>query len=417
MVIKKYTAPTITEALAKVRDELGTEAIILTTRSNRKGGIFDFVGKSFVEVTAAVDENPLEKTGNGSEPGIRSSVHAISSDAVKNQPAGPASYKSADARRLRDVISKELEHRANLEGVIGDINELKRSVKSLADSALTGEMAGLPSHLADLLVKMQDSGLEDKIAKRITRQLLNELNGVELADPTIILDRAVQLLRSSMGNIHPVMFAGAKPRIVAFIGPTGTGKTTTIAKLATEFSLNMDKNVSVLSIDTKRIDAIGQLKSYCRIIKIPLHVAYTPDELPSIMPKLMNSDITLVDTPGSGPYDKQQMFEMVEFLQKLVPQEVHLTMSVTTSFLEMTRTLENFGTLKPNRLLYTKLDETKHYGPMFSFSIISEKPMSYVTFGQNVPGDFSLADPESLLRESLDKKAEGTKAEGKRNWK
>ena len=168
MVIKKYTAPTITEALAKVRDELGTEAIILTTRSNRKGGIFDFVGKSFVEVTAAVDENPLEKTGNGSEPGMKSSGLAILSDTGKNQLARSANYQSAHTRRLKDVISKELEHRANLEGVIGDINELKRSVKSLADSALTGEMAGLPSHLADLLVKMQDSGLEAKIAKKST---------------------------------------------------------------------------------------------------------------------------------------------------------------------------------------------------------------------------------------------------------
>ena len=108
-----------------------------------------------------------------------------------------------------------------------------------------------------------------------------------------------------------------------------------------------------------------------------------------------------VDTPGSGPLDKNQMIEMVTFLQKLVPQEVHLAISVTTSVTEMKSIIENFGLLKPNRILYTKLDETGNYGQMLSFAITSGKPMSYVTFGQNVPGDFSLADPESLIRKNL----------------
>jgi flagellar biosynthesis protein FlhF len=188
---------------------------------------------------------------------------------------------------------------------------------------------------------------------------------------------------------------------VVFVGPTGTGKTTTIAKLATEFTLNQNKKVGVLTVDTKRIDAVGQLKSYCRIIKIPLHIVYSPDEIPVIMPKLMKNDIILVDTPGSGPLDQSQMMEMVEFLHKLVPQEVHLTLSVTTSVAEMRNITKNFGTLKPNRILCTKLDETGNYGQILSFALESEKPLSYVTFGQNVPGDFSLAEPESLLRKNL----------------
>ena len=402
MKIKKFTAPTMTEALAKVREELGNDAIILNTHSNRKGGVFDFIGRSEVEVTAAVDNKPSVKNENGSRSrgGFSSSI--ASSDAGLYPLRGPG-YEPSNGRVLRDVNVKDIRDRINIEGVMGDIKELKRSVKVLADSALTGEMAGLPSNLAALLANMQASGFDDKIAKRITRQLLNELSGTELADSSIILDRTVELLLASMGDICPIIFAGVKPRIVVFVGPTGSGKTTTIAKLATDFSLNMNKKVSVLTFDTKRIDAVGQLKSYCRIIKIPLYIAYSPDELPGIMPKLMNSDITLVDTPGAGPLDRQQMIEIVEFLQRLVPQEVHLTMSVTTSFREMGRIIENFGTLKSNRILYTKLDETENYGTMLSFSITSGKPMSYVTFGQNVPGDFSLIDPENLIRKNLGK--------------
>lgn len=401
MIIKKYTAPTMTEALAKVRDDLGSDAVILNTRSNRKGSVFDFIGRSVVEVTAAVDEKPLDKKGNGSVY-IRKSPGPISpSDARLYPPERPVSYEPSNVKRSGDVSVKRLGDRVNIEEVVEDIKELRRSVKVLADSALTGEMAGLPKNLSELLVKMQACSFEDKIAKRITRQLSNELNGGELSDYNIILDRAKELLLTGMGDVCPIVFTGAKPRIVAFVGPTGSGKTTTIAKLATDFTLNMNKKVSVLSFDTKRIDAVGQLKSYCRIIKIPLHIAYSPDEISFIMPRIMNSDITLVDTPGSGPLDKNQMIEMVTFLQKLVPQEVHLAISVTTSVTEMKSIIENFGLLKPNRILYTKLDETGNYGQMLSFAITSGKPMSYVTFGQNVPGDFSLADPESLIRKNL----------------
>jgi len=123
------------------------------------------------------------------------------------------------------------------------------------------------------------------------------------------------------------------------------------------------------------------------------------------MQGIAQSDVILVDTPGSGPMDHAQMREMVEFLQRLVPQEVHLIMSVTTSLIEMKRIFENFNMLKPNRLLFTKLDETDLFGTMLSFAVLSKKPISYVTFGQNVPGDFAPADPKDLIRRILAQKS------------
>jgi flagellar biosynthesis protein FlhF len=288
-----------------------------------------------------------------------------------------------------------------------DIRELKRSVQSLAENAALADLGGLPRYLAEVLQQLQTAGFDEKIAKGVTRQLLNDLAGAELNDRALIIDRAVEMLRTPIGEVCPIAQGGTRPRIVAFVGPTGTGKTTTIAKLATEFSLTRGQRVCVLTIDTKRIDAVGQLKSYCRIINIPLLIAYSPDELPGIMPRLAENDIALIDTPGAGPMDRQQMLEMVEFLHRLVPQEVHLTMSVTTSLHEMNRIEKNFNTLKPNRVLFTKLDETDSYGAMLSFAIGSKKNLSYVTFGQNVPGDFSLADPAELLRQNLTPKEAG----------
>jgi len=392
----------MTEALAKVREELGTEAIILGTRTEKRGGVLDFMGQRLVEVTAAIDDS-----GDGPDDTPRERPSPIRpSDAALFPPEPPVTYdrnkgRTSPAPQSR-VEVQNMSNQVDLDRMMKEIGDLKSSVKVLADSALSGDMSGLPPKLASLLKAFQTIGLENGIAKRIVRQLLDDLSGQELSDGVIIAKRATDMLITSIGEVSPIIFAGAKPRMVAFVGPTGSGKTTTIAKLAADFTLNMRKDVSILTIDTKRVDAVGQLKAYCRILNIPLNIAYTPDELPSLMPIIMKSDITLIDTPGSGPLDKPQMIEMVEFLQKLVPQEVHLAMSVTTSYEEMKRIHDNFSVLKPNRLLFTKLDETDRYGPLVSFAINAKKPLSYCTFGQNVPGDFAVTDTVRLIERSLE---------------
>ena len=400
----------MTEALAKVREELGTDAIILSTRSEKKGGVLDLIGRSVVEVTAAIDEKP---TG-GSSPQLDSVIEKRRSSPVGPReaslypPADSGVYNSQSGKPIKsgldNVTIRNLDSPVKMDQILEDIKTLKTSIKELADSALTHDMDGLPAHFSALLKRMNDSGLDERISKRLIRQLLHDLNGAELSNPSAIKKSATKLLLSGMGQVSPIQFKGAKPRIVAFIGPTGSGKTTTIAKLATEFSLNQRKKVTVLTIDTKRVDAVGQLKAYCRIINIPLFIAYSPEDISGIMPGIVESDITLVDTPGAGPMDRDQMLEMVEFLHKLVPQEVHLAVSVTTSLIEMNRILNNFSVMKPNRLLFTKLDETQNYGPLLSFALISRKPLSYATFGQNVPGDFNVFDPDSIADSIFDPK-------------
>ena len=405
MIIKKFKASTIKEALEKVREELGTDAIIINTRSDKQGGIFDFVGQRMVEVTAALDDKPVSNNGARVRSQRRNAAPIGPAEAKAHPPQRSVAYEPAIRRdytgKPGNVDVKYIENRVHIEQLLDDINDLKRSMKVLADTALTGEMAGLPPNLASLLSAMQSSGVDDKITKRLIRQLLNDLTGNELTDPSAVRKKATDLLLSSMKEVSPIAFAGPKPRIVTFVGPTGSGKTTTIAKLASEFILNMDKTITVLTIDTKRVDAVGQLKTYCQILNIPLFIAYTPDDLSAFMQSIEKSDMTLVDTPGSGPMDKSQMIEMMEFLQKMVPQEVHLVMSVTTSYHEMNRILDNFNVLKPNRILFTKLDETDSYGPMLSCAIMAKTPMSYVTFGQNVPGNFSVADPKNLIEGKL----------------
>ena len=401
----------MTEALAKVREELGVNAIILSTRSQKRGGVLDFAGKALVEVTAAVDDTPPEEKKTVKRPVSASPIGP--DEAMQYSPRPSMSYEppirtvAPAPRPAGEVEMRDIGNHLEIDRLVEDIRELKRSIKVLADNAAIGTMDGLPLQLRTLLNAMQQNGTDDRIAKRLIRQLLNELTGQEMNDTRVVMHKATDILVAGMGEASPILLAGTRPRVVAFVGPTGSGKTTTIAKLAADFTLNQGKKVSVLTIDTKRVDAVGQLKAYCRIINVPLFIAYSPDELPGIMPGIMPSDVTLVDTPGSGPMDKTQLRETVEFLGRLVPQEVHLAMSVTTALMEMKRIYDNFGVLKPNRLLFTKLDETDRYGTMVSFAVLSKKPMSYVTFGQNVPGDFSLADTRDIIRKILERTTEG----------
>jgi len=399
----------MTEALAKVREELGPDAIIMGTRSTRKGGVFDLINRSEIEVTAAVDDRPTARGASGMS----------TPDADRGRPMTPRDVSGgiSSSRPVyqppRNVVTpadtggspiKNLGQQVKIDTMMDEIRELKRSLRDLSGLASPGDMEGLPRELSTVFKRVREAGMDERIAKRFIRQLLHELNGSELTDHDRIVERGTALLLEGMGDVAPIQLRQDQPRVVTFIGPTGSGKTTTIAKLATEYALNMDKKVSVLTIDTKRVDAVGQLKAYCRIINIPLYIAYSPDEIPGIMPGIMESDLTLVDTPGSGPMDRQQMLDMVDFLQKLMPQEVHLVMSVTTSLREMQRIADNFGMLKPNRVLFTKLDETEHYGAMLSYALIAHKALSYITFGQDVPGDFAVIDPKKLIEGTLSAK-------------
>ena len=407
MIIKKFTAPTMTEALSKVREELGSDAVILNTRTEKQGGVFDFLGRRFVEVTAAVDENP--SAGSGAS-GNRGAASVRPDEARSQLPVRPVAYRPPQGRivssgQVDRVEVAGIERRLEFERLTHDINDLKRSMKVLADASLTGDMAGLPGTLATVLRSLNASGLEDRIAKRVVHQLLNDLTGIELTNPAVVRERAAALLAGGLPEPQPVKVREGGHRMVALVGPTGSGKTTTIAKLAADFSLNGNRRITVLTLDTRRVDAVGQLKAYCRILNVPLYIAYAPDDLPGIMPGIARSDMTLVDTPGAGPMDNEHMRDMVEFLHRIVPQEVHLVMSVTTALPEMERIAGNFSMLKPNRILFTKLDETDRYGPMLSFALTAGKPISYLTDGQSVPGDFTAADTGRLVGLVMDHEA------------
>jgi flagellar biosynthesis protein FlhF len=186
-------------------------------------------------------------------------------------------------------------------------------------------------------------------------------------------------------------------KVISFVGPTGVGKTTTLAKLAARYSLMERRKVAMVTADTYRIAATEQLKTYGRIMGIPVEVADSAEDISGILSKFKNMDIVLVDTAGRSPSSEEQLEELKQFVAKSQPDEIHLVLSATTKYFDMIRIIERFGSAVPiNRMIFTKLDETRYYGAFLNLMTNFQIPLAYYSTGQNVPDDLEVPEVQSL---------------------
>ena len=400
MRIKKFVAANMTEALEQVKKELGPTAIILNTRTNRKGGMFDFLGKTTVEVTAAVDEKPLQSSKPAAGVETPTPLDRLRDTPAFGSPSRPLSKKT-DISPNEEALLRSSINREKFEEITGEIKSLRSSIEHLAQWSLEGDMAGLPAELSIILKTMISRGMEPTLAKKLIWQVKSELPLVRLADRSSVVERLEEILKERLATPRPIIMGKKKPWIVALVGSTGTGKTTTIAKLASEFAVDRKKEVAVLTTDTRRVDAVGQLKSYCRIIDLPLEVAYTTDDIPGHLRNQMKADLILVDTIGTSPNNTEAIEETRLFLEKISPDETHLVVSAPTSQESLAHMAERFDILGSNRLIVTKLDEVAGWGIVISAIVSLKKTLSYVTLGQNVPGDIRQVELGEVIGEIL----------------
>ncbi|MEM3112630.1 MAG: hypothetical protein QXY90_06285 [Candidatus Anstonellales archaeon] len=182
-----------------------------------------------------------------------------------------------------------------------------------------------------------------------------------------------------------------RKRIWSFIGPTGVGKTTTMVKLAAQWSLSVTPKIILITIDTYRIGAIEQLSTYANILKLPIEVAHHPEELKKIIKKWEDWNIFLIDTPGRSPNQMDQIEELKNFLTVYPNIENHLVLSATTKDQDLERIVHQFSLLPIESYIFTKIDETNYFVPIFNHLFLHKKPVTYLTNGQRVPEDIEIA--------------------------
>ena len=370
MWVKKFLARTLPEAMAQVKAELGPEAVILHTDQMKIGGIFGLFGTRMIEVTAAADH--AETRPAGPAPDLTSGV---SSPALRSAPAMAA-------------VKSEM---ATMKAMMGEVLE----------KISTAAAGGPPEpELHEVYEILRTGGLEDDVALNLVNRIRSrDLRG-KLTFPEA-RQFARELLLGDLSAVETVQIPTAGCRIVALVGPTGVGKTTTLAKLAAHYALGRHLRVALITADTYRIAAVEQLRTYSDILGIPLEVVYEPTEVVAAIARHQTRDLILVDTAGRSPRNEEHMRELQTYLTALSPDEMYLVVSLTSGYRNAMGIVQSYLPLGFQRFLFTKWDEVET--PGFIYNIIHKYhlPLSYITNGQNVPDDIEVANPEKITRAIL----------------
>jgi flagellar biosynthesis protein FlhF len=279
-----------------------------------------------------------------------------------------------------------------------DMDEMKATLKTIADHFKYSKMPSLPEPLRQAYTRLVNNDVDEREAADIVQSVYGKLNDAQLSSKNDTEKALLTEIARSLKTAAAPRSRSKACRIVALVGPTGVGKTTTIAKLAAIGKLINRLDVGLISADTYRIGAIEQLRTFAGIADIPMEVVYKPREIAAAVKKFRHKDVVFIDTVGRSQKFSKDITELKKFLEAAAPDEIHLVVSSTTGRKTLSDVVEKFSSLKVNRLILSKMDEAESVGSLLNVMKDSQLPVSYITTGQNVPDDIITADAAMLAR-------------------
>ncbi|MHC4696902.1 MAG: flagellar biosynthesis protein FlhF, partial [Planctomycetota bacterium] len=327
MKLKTFRGRTMAEVLAQVKRQLGRDAVILNTRTVSRGGLFGFGGKGCVEITAARQMSDLPA------PLRRGRMTATLGPERRTADAGQVRVESADgaATPVSPAVTT-VSPRPSTDAVLSEVGTLKSLVSDLVYETRRHHASHVPEELFDTYQRLIENAVAERIAHGLVERVSRELGPERLRDPRAVRASLAGLVESMLPTGGPIQVTSrVKPVVIALIGPTGVGKTTTIAKLAANFCLREHRKVGLITIDTYRIAAVEQLKTYAQIIDVPLEVATSPAQLKDATTRMADRDVILIDTAGRSQRDAVKIRELHRFFAAVKPHEVHLVLSSTAA--------------------------------------------------------------------------------------
>ena len=399
MIIKKYTAKTENEAVEAAKRELGEGVVVMNVKNVKKKGFLAFLKPPLVEVTVALEEESEKYTAAVS---AINSVIASSQSREAEQDKGVVSAPAETAvKKESSAIEEKLDSlQLLLEQQLQKPEEDKEEKEGKAEAPK--EETETDKFMKLLHRTMLDNEVDEKYASEIIEEI-GELN-----KPNLPFDYALANIYQKMilkfGKPNGITPARNGIKLVFFIGPTGVGKTTTIAKIASKFRVDEKKKVALLTADTYRIAAAEQLRTYANILEVPFRVIYTVEELEKAMEDFRDYDYLLVDTAGHSHQNTTQKDNMSEFIHSIddkVEKEVYLVLSATTKYRDLISIADSYKEMADYKLIFTKLDETTTYGNILNVKLYSKADLSYVTNGQNVPDDIEVFDTQKIVKQLL----------------
>lgn len=368
------------------KKELGPNVVIMNVKSVKKKGIFNLFKKPFIEVTVALEEE-LDK---------------VPVRPVKTRPFTVPEPKENDEKavaldgRSERVLEEKLESLHSLieQQLVKESVENKDDFKEEDDKSVA------------FLKLIYNTLIENEIDEKYVNELMAEIEKINKPNATIdyVLANIYQKMILKFGQPKTITPAKNGAKIVFFIGPTGVGKTTTIAKIASRLSVNEKKKVALLTADTYRIAAAEQLRTYAGILDTPFRVIYSAEELTTAVKAFQSFDYILIDTAGhshNNEMQKKSMNQLIQAIDDGMEKEVYLVVSATTKYKDLIAITDAYLTLMDYKLIFTKLDETQTLGNLFNLRLYTGADLSYITCGQNVPDDIEQFSPQSTVKQLL----------------
>lgn len=396
MIIKKFQANTETEAIMLAKEDMGKDAIVMNIKTISPKGIYKLFRKSTVEVTAAVDEPSIsinEKREEKKALKLNPNIIYDNDETVSTIPdiAQTISYTSNDTsaiekklNNLQELLEKQLNEKR-----IEETNKAKEE-----DQQNLGCIQLIYNQL-----------IRNEVDEKYVNQIISEIEGKFNKDSTLdnILSSVYQKIILKLGQPKIIQLEDHKQKLVFFIGPTGVGKTTTIAKIASNLKLNQKAKIAMLTSDTYRIAAVEQLRTYANILGIPMKVVYSDSEIEEAIVDFKDYDVILIDTAGRSHKNKEQCDDLERLINSVNEdiRETYLVLSSTTKYKDLIRITENYSKITNYRLIFTKLDETISVGNILNIRMLTNADLSYITWGQNVPDDIGKIDTQNTAKQLL----------------
>lgn len=367
-------------------------------------------------VPCASEARVIKSTPSGSDRVSNTGVEAVArryvirrpDEQTLTHPAAPAACRPDGANGTHPETSRSVSPAAR--GASTDAARLSQelsAVRHMVTQVLLRQsgsgQAGMPGELFKYYMTLTENEVSQDIADEICGQVRDELGSDRLNDEQQVREAVLRRLTAyiPVAEESPTARSArfdSRPLTIALVGPTGVGKTTTIAKLAAAYHLRQHLKVGLITTDTYRIAAVDQLRTYANIIGIPLKVALTPTEMSAACHELRQRDVILIDTAGRSPNDREKIDEIRQFIQAAAPHETHLVLSGTAGETALVRTAERFSNVSADRIIFTKLDEAVSFGVLVNVVRRVGKQLSYITTGQDVPDHIHAGHPERLAR-------------------
>ena len=398
MNLQTFKAPTMAEALTQVKSTMGTDAVILHTRTLQQRRWLGLRRREMVEITAGRGSGIAERRRQAA---VRSAPQPVRrSNGIYERP-GMETRQLADTRAPmgRSLLETPAATGAAMISISQEVAALKTMVRDLVVQTRQRQTPNIPEELFELYTKMVGNAVCEDIASEAIKSLQTQVRPEHYAQPEFVKDRLLDVLEKMVTTAGPIARTRTgRPHVVALIGPTGVGKTTTLAKLAANLKLKERHRVGLITLDTYRIAAVDQLKRYADIIGSPLRVVSAADDLTEAIASMSQCDFVLIDTAGRSPNDTLKLNELKGILATIEPDEVHLVLAATASQQCLELAISRFGEVRTDKLIFTKLDEAANLGVLLNVARNGNKTLSYLTTGQDVPDDIEVGRGRRLAQ-------------------